>query len=117
MDVISTRTAPHYLWRSVCDGWPLVDTADLSVKEEQMPPGTAETPHSHNYAQQFFYVLEGVLTMEARGETRQIRPGQGVRVPPGVAHQASNTGADPVRFLVISAPSTNDDRTETDHPG
>ncbi|MBD0288022.1 MAG: cupin domain-containing protein, partial [Flavisolibacter sp.] len=42
----------HYKWRRLCDGWNLVDEADLSIKQERMPPGTAEEKHYHRKAQQ-----------------------------------------------------------------
>mgnify|MGYP001602642574 CR=1 FL=1 len=61
---ISTTTAEHYTWGDRCDGWHLVRTTGLSIIEERMPPGTTETRHHHVHAHQFFYVLEGELTLE-----------------------------------------------------
>ncbi|WP_298841923.1 cupin domain-containing protein [uncultured Roseobacter sp.] len=117
MDVISTQNAPHHKWQSVCDAWPLVDQPGLSVKEEQMPPGAAETLHSHCVARQFFYVLQGCLTIEAQGRALELTVGQGTEVPPGVAHRARNTGGTALRFLVVSSPSTAGDRHELPDQG
>lgn len=32
----------HYTWGDDCHGWTFVDTEALSVKQELMPPDTAE---------------------------------------------------------------------------
>lgn len=54
---VNRGNAEHYRWGADCDAWHLVKDAELSVIEECMPPGTAETLHYHQRAQQFFYVL------------------------------------------------------------
>ncbi len=110
MTPTNTQTAPHYLWGAGCDGWRLLDAPDLSVIEERMPPGAREVAHLHQSANQLFYVLEGRLTLVLSGTERPLGPGDALNVPPTVAHQARNDSAQPVRFLVISAPSTRHDR-------
>lgn len=111
--VINRSTATHYVWGGSCDGWRLVNGADLSVIEERMPPASREQRHYHTRARQFFYVLSGTLTMEREGDMLTIPAGHGLEIPPGVLHQACNEGATDVVFLVISAPTTAGDRTET----
>ena len=49
----------HFLRGEGCDGWVLADNKELSVKQERMPPNTAEDLHYHEKAQQFFYILKG----------------------------------------------------------
>jgi len=44
----------HYTWGAGCDGWNLLAGEALSVKQERMPPATAEQWHYHANAQQFF---------------------------------------------------------------
>jgi mannose-6-phosphate isomerase-like protein (cupin superfamily) len=70
---VSRATAERYGWGNNCDGWHLLKDADLSVIEEQMPPGTSEVMHCHHQAQQFFYVLSGRCVMEI-GTRRSISP-------------------------------------------
>lgn len=108
--VVSTETAEHYKWGGVCDGWILAPGEDLLVIEEVMPPGTNEQRHHHSRSRQFFYVLVGHLTMELDGRMFEISARQGIEVPPGVRHQASNNGRYEVEFLVISAPTSRGDR-------
>lgn len=110
MAAISTANARHYRWGDASDGWHLLEGDDLSVIEERLPPGAAEVRHRHAHARQFFYVLEGELALELDGATHHLRPGQGLHVPPGAAHQVRNQTADVLRILVVSAPKSHGDR-------
>jgi quercetin dioxygenase-like cupin family protein len=103
----------HYTWGEVCDGWRLASGAQLSVIEERMPPGSSEQRHFHSQARQFFYVLAGELTMEVDGRVYVLEPGQGIEIAPGERHQATHpeTAGEDVRFLVISTPASQGDRT------
>jgi len=107
---VDTNTAEHYTWGQDCDGWHLVRTPELSIIEEQMPPGASEVRHYHVRARQFFYVLEGELQMEIDGDSHTLRTGEGIEVAPGQTHQAANRSVSPVRFLVTSQPPSHDDR-------
>jgi mannose-6-phosphate isomerase-like protein (cupin superfamily) len=109
---ISTANAEHYSWGDHCDGWYLVRTAEINVIEERMPPGTSEIRHHHVRARQFFYVLEGELTMEVEREDFVLRAGEGIEIAPGKAHQAMNRSAAATRFLVTSQPPSQGDRVE-----
>lgn len=110
MSVANHQTTPPYPWGAGCMGWRLVDTPGLTVIEEEMPPGTAEIPHLHEIATQVFYGLTGQLTLTLAGVTQHLGPGDALRIPPGSAHQVRNPGPDTARFLVISTPSTAEDR-------
>jgi mannose-6-phosphate isomerase-like protein (cupin superfamily) len=111
-DPVSTATAEHYLWGEGCDGWFLVRTAELHVIEERMPSAAAERAHYHREARQFFYVLEGELTMVLAGGEIVLREGQGLEIAPGEVHQAANRASGTVRFLVISQPPSHGDRID-----
>ncbi|WP_199096132.1 cupin domain-containing protein [Dyella sp. ASV21] len=110
MGTVSTGNAEHYRWGQACDGWHLLAGSDLSVIEERMPPGAAEVRHRHQRARQFFYVLEGELTLELAGTLHRLQARQGLHVPPGEAHQARNEAASDTHFLVISSPRSHGDR-------
>lgn len=110
--VISANSADHYTWGNQCDGWFLVRTPELNIIEELMPPGSRETRHHHGRARQFFFVLEGELTMEIEHHQFTIRTREGIEVAPGQWHQAINCGATPLRILVTSQPPSHGDRIE-----
>ncbi|MBD8880395.1 cupin domain-containing protein [Rhodanobacter sp. 7MK24] len=113
MSVVGTRNAEHYRWGQGCDGWHLLAGGDLSVIEERMPPGTAELRHRHIHARQFFYVLEGEAVLELEGAPHRLNRGEGLHVPPGVAHQMRNDSDADTRFLVVSSPKSHGDRVAT----
>jgi mannose-6-phosphate isomerase-like protein (cupin superfamily) len=109
---ISNTTAEHYTWGNNCDGWHLVRTPDLSIIEELMPPGTSETRHHHTRSRQFFYVLHGEFTIEIEHHDFTLKPGEGIEIAPGQAHQAINRSAAPVRIIVTSQPPSHGDRID-----
>jgi len=108
--MISRTNADHYCWGDGCDGWHLVRQPGLSVIHERMPPGTAEVAHLHRQAHQFFFVLEGTLTLEVAGQIIPLQAQQGYELPPTVRHQVFNRSDRPVEFLVISQPPSHGDR-------
>ncbi|MEM7377875.1 MAG: cupin domain-containing protein [Pseudomonadota bacterium] len=110
MQIINTGNAEHYRWGEVADGWHLVNTPDLSVIEERVPPGVQEVRHAHATAQQFFYVLAGEAELEVDGTVLRVHAGSGCQVPAGAPHQFRNTGDVVVRFLVVSQPHSHGDR-------
>ena len=107
---VSRDNAEHYRWGHECDAWYLVKDKTLGVIEECMPPGSSEIRHYHQHAQQFFYILSGEVLMEVEGETILVRAGSGIRIPPGARHQVRNPSSSAVRFLVISQPTSRNDR-------
>jgi mannose-6-phosphate isomerase-like protein (cupin superfamily) len=108
---ISIASAEHYVWGDVCDGWHLLKHPSLSVIQERVPPGAGEIRHFHSNARQFFYVLTGVATLEFDGRSLELKAGEGCEITPTIRHRFANRSAEEVSFLVISAPSTQGDRT------
>ena len=110
MEAISIEGAEHYSWGEGCSGWHLMKSERMSVIQEMVPPGKSEVRHFHNHAEQFFFMLSGVATVEANGKIIVLRPGQGVHIPSRVPHQFKNDSSGKVEFLVISAPPSHGDR-------
>jgi len=115
ISAVSSATVTSYGWGPQCHGWRLVQRDALSVIEEEMPPGASETWHFHKWARQVFYVLEGELAVYASDQDGvPVRAKEGIELPPKTVHRVANAGTVPVRFLVISAPSTSDDRVQVE---
>jgi mannose-6-phosphate isomerase-like protein (cupin superfamily) len=109
--MIDRKTAEHYFWGGVCEGWHFVKEDALSVIEERIPSGGAELRHHHQYARQFFYVLSGTLSFEVGGREFDLTSRQGIYIRPGIPHRVFNRSAGDAEFLVISAPPSHSDRT------
>ena len=43
--------------------------------------------HKHDEDDEFFFVVEGLLTIDLEGRTVELTPGQGLVVPRGVVHR------------------------------
>jgi mannose-6-phosphate isomerase-like protein (cupin superfamily) len=104
------NNSPHYTWGNNCDGWHLLDSPSLSVIHERMPPGTSETKHYHEKAQQFFFILAGTATFYFEDEVVHVNEKEGIHIPAQKIHQIKNESGDPIEFLVISEPATKEDR-------
>lgn len=110
MSIASTKTGKHYVWGSNCDGWHLAASPTLSVIQERVPSGSSEVRHLHNKAEQFFYVLNGIATLEVAGTPHVLRSNEGFHVPAGVPHTLSNEHELVLEFLVVSTPPSHGDR-------
>jgi mannose-6-phosphate isomerase-like protein (cupin superfamily) len=114
IQIVRAESAEHYKWGGPhgtdCDGWHLVKTPELSIIEELMPAGTQEVRHLHVRARQFFFVLQGELTLAIETEQVVLHAGEGIEIPPGQRHQALNQSAGPVRMIVTSQPPSHGDR-------
>lgn len=112
MPIISNKTAEHYTWGQNCDGWHLVKSSNLSVIQERVPPGCSESRHFHVKAEQFFFILDGVATMELEGDIFTINKNSGIHIPAGAKHQLSNQQTSDLVFTVTSTPPSHGDRVE-----
>lgn len=112
--IIDKQTTEHYLWGDNCDSWVLVNTVGLSVKQESMPSGTREKLHFHTNAQQFFFILKGAATFYLEGNKTTVTEQKGILIPPETKHYIANETTEQLDFLVISQPTTNNDRTTTE---
>lgn len=103
-----------YSWGDRCSGWKLLELDHLQVRQEAMPPATAEEPHVHRYVHQFFYILDGRMTLCTPDDVMYVGPGQGIHVPAGVPHCVRNECDSDLSFVVSSSPSTAGDRSPVD---
>jgi mannose-6-phosphate isomerase-like protein (cupin superfamily) len=108
--MVNKETAEHYVWGRGCDGWHLVQSQELSIIQERMPPGTSEVRHHHSQARQFFFVLSGTATIEVGGKRETLRAHEGAEVPPNAPHQMFNESEAEVEFIVVSQPASHGDR-------
>lgn len=107
---ISKQNAPSFTWRDVCDGWTLLDAADLHLLQERMPPAASELLHIHARVRQVYFVLEGEATVDLDGVSESLRAGEALVIEPRTPHRISNHSGAEVEFLVISSSPPRHDR-------
>lgn len=89
---------------------PLVDRTTsaitrCSLAEEVLPPGHAVTPHRHREIEEVYYILEGRGMMTVGDEQCEVAAGDAVYVPRGHRHTLANTGAEPIKLLLVCGPA------------
>ena len=75
-----------------------------SLAEATVPPGVETEEHYHPRAEEIYYVLRGRGLMTLQGERREVRPGDGILIPPGTRHRIRNIGQEPLVFLCGCSP-------------
>jgi len=75
-----------------------------SLAEASLEVGQATARHYHAASEEIYFVLKGSGTLEVDGETRTVRPGDAVLIPPGAWHTLENTGTSELRILCACSP-------------
>ena len=75
-----------------------------SLAEATLPPGASTGAHRHPKSEEIYYVLSGCGSMTVGDETREVKPHDGILIPPGSLHSITNTGAEPLVFLCCCSP-------------
>jgi mannose-6-phosphate isomerase-like protein (cupin superfamily) len=79
-------------------------SAAQSLAEATLEPGQATERHCHRASEEIYLVTKGSGSLEVDGETRRVRPGDAVLIPPGAWHTLDNDGTSELRILCCCAP-------------
>ena len=83
--------------------WIDYDGENVLVNFVRYEPGTVVPRHAHD-EEQVTFVLEGEFEFECDGETRTLRRGSVVHIPPGVPHAARTLDTSCLQVDVFSPP-------------
>ena len=81
-------------------------TQELDPQAEQtfglvvIHPGAHNPLHYHPNCEELLYVLSGECAHRLDEQTVPLATGSLIRIPAGVAHNAANTGQEPLRLIV-----------------
>jgi len=76
-----------------------------SLAEARLPVGTATQEHFHPRTEEIYYLTHGSGKIRIEGETRDVRAGDAIAIPPGHKHKLWNTGNETLRLLCCCAPA------------
>jgi mannose-6-phosphate isomerase-like protein (cupin superfamily) len=76
-----------------------------SLAEARLPAGASTQEHFHPRAEEIYYITHGAGKIRIEGETRAVRAGDAISIPPGKKHKLWNTGDEPLRLLCCCAPA------------
>lgn len=62
------------------DGWWLKNDGQFTVVYETMPPDSSEKKHYHKLTEQFFYCLQGQLTIEFQKYEQVVQEHEGISI-------------------------------------
>ena len=76
-----------------------------SLAEARLPVGGATQEHFHPRAEEIYYITHGTGKIRIENETREVRAGDAIAIPPGLKHKIWNTGLETLRLLCCCAPA------------
>ena len=76
-----------------------------SLAEARLPVGGRNQEHYHPKAEEIYYITHGSGRMRIENETRDVRSGDAIAIPPGQKHKLWNTGGETLRLLCCCAPA------------
>jgi mannose-6-phosphate isomerase-like protein (cupin superfamily) len=79
-------------------------TPAQSLAEATLEPGQATERHYHGRTEEIYFVTKGSGGLEVDGETRRVRPGDAVLIPPGAWHTLENDGTSELTILCMCSP-------------
>jgi mannose-6-phosphate isomerase-like protein (cupin superfamily) len=82
-----------------------------SLAEARLPVGGATQEHFHPRAEEIYYLTHGTGKIRIENETRKVRAGDAIAIPPGLKHKIWNTGTETLRLLCCCAPAYEDSDT------
>ncbi len=82
-----------------------------SLAEARLPAGASTQEHFHPLAEEIYYLTHGTGRMRIEGETREVKAGDAIAIPPGQRHKLWNTGNETLRLLCCCAPAYEHDDT------
>lgn len=76
-----------------------------SLAEARLPAGGATQEHFHPRAEEIYFITQGTGKIRIEKETRDVRTGDAIAIPPGRRHKLWNTGAGTLHLLCCCAPA------------
>lgn len=80
-----------------------------SLAEARLPVGCATQLHHHKQTEEFYFILSGEGEMTVNAESRPVKPGDAILIPPGAWHTIRATSE--MRFLCCCAPGYSHEDT------
>jgi mannose-6-phosphate isomerase-like protein (cupin superfamily) len=75
-----------------------------SLAEARLAPGQSTQEHYHKLTEEIYYITAGTGRMRIESETREVKIGDAIAIPPGQRHKIWNTGPTTLTLLCCCAP-------------
>jgi mannose-6-phosphate isomerase-like protein (cupin superfamily) len=111
MDVTNVERTEPFVTKDGSTIRELHHTGVQSLAEATLEPDQATERHYHRATEEIYFVLKGSGRMEVDGDTRMVRTGDAVLIPPGAWHTLENNGSSELRILCCCSPPYSHDDT------
>jgi mannose-6-phosphate isomerase-like protein (cupin superfamily) len=75
-----------------------------SLAEARIEPGNSTQEHYHIKTEEIYYITHGVGRIRIEDESREVKAGDAIAIPPGLKHKIWNIGQETLRLLCCCAP-------------
>ena len=82
-----------------------------SLAEARLPAGASTQEHYHIKTEEIYYITHGAGRIRIESETRDVKTGDAIAIPPGRKHKLWNIGNETLRLLCCCAPAYEHDDT------
>jgi mannose-6-phosphate isomerase-like protein (cupin superfamily) len=110
MDIVRLEDCPAF---TTLDGSTIRENARMeqtTLAEATVPPGGTTFDHLHTF-EEIYYFTAGSGRMRMGEETADVRAGDTVSIPPGIAHKLWASDDEPLVLLCVCAPPYSDEGT------
>jgi len=76
-----------------------------SLAEARLPAGASTQEHYHIKTEEIYYITHGAGRIRIESETRDVKTGDAIAIPPGRKHKLWNNGNETLRLLCCCAPA------------
>ena len=76
-----------------------------SLAEARLPAGASTQEHYHIKTEEIYYITHGAGRIRIESETRDVKTGDAIAIPPGRKHKLWNIGNETLRLLCCCAPA------------
>lgn len=91
--------------RNIVGGSSPIQAENFCLGLVVLDPDGGQVPWHNQAQEEVYFVLEGTGEMCLGNERRLLTSGQAVAIPPGVYHQLTNIGTEPLRMIYCYGPS------------
>jgi len=110
VDVTNLQTVPSFVTKDGSEIRELLAHRNSSIQnqslaEARIHPGSSTQEHYHKVTEEIYYITHGIGRMRIEAETREVKAGDAVAIPPGKKHKIWNTGPETLRLLCCCAPA------------
>ena len=116
MDIKNLNEAPSFITKDGSEIRELLAhrnsvIRNQSLAEACLPAGASTQEHYHIKTEEIYYITHGAGRIRIEGETRDVKTGDAIAIPPGCKHKLWNTGDETLRLLCCCAPAYEHDDT------